>query len=148
MSGLYLSKRLLFACLFSFFFFVSVSIFLNSPKKLDPGSASSIQTKSFLIKGEERFDAVASVGAEITHELAIIDSVAANLTEDQFQQLSKMNVQLVANYGVKSSGLAWGQRIGYSQASAVQMSNAETLHDQYIFGGGVTIAVVDTGFKS
>ncbi len=104
--------------------------------------------KSFLIKGEKSREAVLAVGGTITHELKIIDSIAANLSKQQFQEISKMGVSLTPNQPARSSGLAWGQRIDFSQASAVQMSNAEALHKDYIFGDGVTIAVIDSGFKS
>ena len=121
----------------------------NSQFTIDnANSTNHPPTKSFLIKGKNKYAAVSTVDATVTHELALIDTIAVSLTKQQFQQISNLDVQITPNYSVNSSGLAWGQRISYSQASAVQMSNAEALHNNYIFGDGVTIAVVDSGFKS
>ena len=67
-------------------------------------------SKSFLIKGKNKHTAIAKVGGLITHELKLIDAIAANLSKKQFQQISKMGVQISPNLAVSSAGFSLGPK--------------------------------------
>ncbi|MCW9000563.1 MAG: S8 family serine peptidase, partial [Kangiellaceae bacterium] len=115
-------------------------------------STNSAQQKaeetSYIVQGKQALQAVSRVGGQITHNLNIINAVAANLNSVQIEALKQLNFKLTLNTALQNDGLAVGQRIYFSPASATQMTNASVLHDARVFGDGVTMVVLDSGVKS
>ncbi|MGB8693966.1 MAG: S8 family peptidase [Steroidobacteraceae bacterium] len=84
-------------------------------------------------------NAVKSVGGRITHELQIINAVAATLnTRQHATLLADRRLSLIYNGTAKVAGYA-------GQPYVVAQTQANQLHSSGITGKGVTIAFVDTG---
>lgn len=103
---------------------------------------------SYIVQGKKALQSVSRVGGQLTHDLKIINAVAANLTSVQIEVLKQLNLKLTPNTSLQNDGHAVGQRIYFSPASATQMTNASELHDAGVFGDGVTMVVLDSGVKS
>jgi serine protease AprX len=84
-------------------------------------------------------NAVKGVGGRITHELRIINAVAASLDSLQHAQLlADRRLSLTYNGSAKVAGFS-------GQPYVVRQTMANQLHASGITGKGVTIAFVDTG---
>ena len=88
----------------------------------------------------EARQAASAAGGRITHELGIIDGVAATLSPAQAASL-RANSRLVLTPD-RTAKVAGGAG---TPDSAVPQVQANLLHAQGITGRGVAIAVVDTG---
>ena len=90
---------------------------------------------------------LATLNAEPTHQLAIINAVAVSLNSEQLSQLqAQLDVQVTENYQVKmSGGNAWGKRKWQPKSVVNDLIGASTAHAAYNFGDGVTIGFLDTG---
>lgn len=90
---------------------------------------------------------LATLNAEPTHQLAIINAVAVSLNSEQLSQLqAQLDVQVTQNYQVKmSGGNAWGKRKWQPKSVVNDLIGASTAHAAYNFGDGVTIGFLDTG---
>ena len=127
----------------------------------------SATTTSVIVQGDDTGELVAlveSVGGEVTHELEIIDAVAANLTTDQYQSVaaSKAVRRIETNrvVSVAGNGFVGGEngRSGYTRATtapahvespgAVEHPGTGTADALDLTGRGVTVAVLDTGLRS
>ncbi len=83
--------------------------------------------------------AVRAVGGRITHELGVIDAVAAELTSAQEKVLrADSRLTLTINAGTTVAGYAGAPYV-------VRHTQAKQVHDMGITGQGVTIAFLDTG---
>jgi len=82
-----------------------------------------------------------------THELAIINAVAADLTQSQLSHLQKnLSIKVTKNHKVElSGGRAWGKRKWQPKATVPQYIEADSAHAARNFGDGVTIGFLDTG---
>ncbi len=82
-----------------------------------------------------------------THELAIINAVAADLTQSQLAQLQQnIDVKISQNHEVElSGGNAWGKRKWQPKATVPKYIDADSAHAARNFGDGVTIGFLDTG---
>jgi len=82
-----------------------------------------------------------------THELAIINAVAVELTQSQLAQLQQnIDVKISQNYKVElSGGNAWGKRKWQPKATVPKYIQADSAHAARNFGDDVTIGFLDTG---
>ncbi len=91
--------------------------------------------------------ALKSIKVEPTHELALINTMAANLTKSEVNQFIQINgFKLAKNSDVKLSGSvasAAAQRL----AVVNQVINAHEVHQTNNYGAGVTMAFLDTGLR-
>ena len=88
--------------------------------------------------------AVRKVGGRITHELPIINAVAATLSSRQHATLlTDTRLTLSSNGSLKVAGST-----GTVQPYVVEYTQANLLHSSGITGKGVTIAFLDTGWWS
>lgn len=88
--------------------------------------------------------AVRATGAAVSHELPIINAVAAPLTPAQVARL-RANHQLTLTADRKAT-VAGGQPPSGVQPYVVEHTHANVLHSSGITGMGVTIAFLDTGW--
>ncbi|OUS32263.1 alkaline serine protease [Thalassotalea sp. 42_200_T64] len=90
---------------------------------------------------------IAKLEATPSHQLAIINAVAVNLTEAQLSQLhQQMSVKVSENYRVKlAGGRAWGKRKWQPKAVVAEYIEATSAHAANNFGDSVTIGFLDTG---
>ena len=109
-------------------------------------------TDSYIVQGTslpEVIDAVASVDAEITHELGIINAVAAKLDDEQRDALQASGVitQISADGAVTTAGgTAGGAPSDYSEFPT--LVNADAVHTEGLTGQSVTVAVLDSGMAA
>lgn len=82
-----------------------------------------------------------------SHELDIINAVAADLTIMQLEQLKQsVAVKVTQNHKVElSGGNAWGKRMGQPKSVVNDLIDADSAHAVSNFGDGVTIGFLDTG---
>ena len=103
-------------------------------------------TTSVIVQGKDLADvraAVESAGGEITHELGVIRSVGAVLTESQLEGLEETpGLRIHENRSVEVAGKPGV--VSYFP----QVIGADLLHLEGVTGRGVTIAVLDTGTYS
>jgi len=90
---------------------------------------------------------LATLNAEPTHQLAIINAVAVSLNSEQLSQLhEQLDVKVTQNYQVEmSGGNAWGKRKWQPKSVVNDLIGASSVHAAYNFGDGVTIGFLDTG---
>jgi serine protease AprX len=106
-------------------------------------SSTSITSARYIVQADSleiARQAVEALGADITHELGIINAVGVTLSPEQFGELSKdsrLRIEEDRKAGVSSSA---------PSTFYPMLSGAADLHDQGITGHGVTVAVVDSGF--
>src|SRR3569833_3455633 len=90
--------------------------------------------------------AVRRVNERVTHELPIIEAVAADLTPAQLVQLrTNKTLKITPDRVTRVSELTPGQEV---QPYVVERTGANLLHAQGITGRGVTVAFLDTGWWS
>lgn len=113
---------------------------LNAPA---PDTAAS----SYIVRASSArtaLDAVRRVGGRVTHELGVIDSVAAQLSSAQRARLAMdPRLSLSADRPLRVSGTT-----GTVQPYVVEHTRANLLHASGITGRGITIAFLDTGWWS
>lgn len=86
---------------------------------------------------------------QVNRSFEVINGVEAILTEEQVSALKKIGLKIAINAKVKLSGsTGWGVASQVSQAVVPYQMGALPMHDAGWYGDGVTIAVLDTGFKS
>src|SRR5579883_47521 len=102
--------------------------------------------RSYLIQGPTAAVAAAAVTrahGKITHDLPIIDGVAADLTARELTELEhNKDLRITANRSVAVSGNPRPE----VQPYVVERTGANQLHAQGITGRGITIAFLDTGW--
>jgi hypothetical protein len=95
-------------------------------------------------------DAVLSVGGEITHELGLIDAVAARLTQSQLELLEEIDgvSRFYGNAGVEVAGKP--SKPAPSDPGTIYPTRvaADLLHAEGTTGAGVTVAVLDSGWDN
>ncbi len=124
---------------------IALSILLIAPDWNDTRSDAEALSASYIVQADsldQALRAVEDVGAEITHELGIIDAVAARLDAQQRETLQRRRFTLHKNHTVKISGSAGGSSL---YVAYPQVVDADLVHAEGILGEGVTVAVVDTG---
>ncbi len=116
---------------------------------LEQSSSTHSIAQSMIVRGTsvaEVVEAVRTVGGEITHELGIINSVAAELTHDQLAALND-HPAVRSTFADGSVSTAAAQEGGepspYGHYPA--QVGADVLHAQGYTGSSVTVAVVDSG---
>lgn len=92
-------------------------------------------------------DKVEELNLAPTHELAIINAVAVELSQSQLALLQQnLNIKVTKNHKVElSSGRAWGKRKWQPKATVPKYIDADSAHAARNFGDGVTIGFLDTG---
>ncbi len=83
---------------------------------------------------------VKSVGGTVSHDLAIIDAVAAPLTHSQLKAVRARGARTYGDAKVEVAGTP------YPNSAYPTLIGAATLHQQGITGAGVTVAVMDTSW--
>ena len=132
---------------------LSVTAFIwGTTNRVAPEAVESVIIQAASL--EQAAAAVEAVGGEITHELRIIDAVGAQLTTQQRSDLGS-GVRSYENAPVEAAALATGDTrldtyitdtfSSTDDAFFPKQTDADQLHDQYIDGRGIGIAVVDTG---
>jgi serine protease AprX len=110
-------------------------------------AASNAAHSSYIVRAPKLAAAVAAVqrvGGKVTHKLAIIDAVAAELTSAQSAVLqADHRLTLTPNRSATVAGSN-----GTVQPYVVEHTGANRLHASGITGRGVTIAFLDTGWWS
>ncbi len=109
-------------------------------------------SQSYIISAKD-YDGLKSKLAQLklttSHELSIINAVAANLTQAQLASLKQsINVDVTPNYSVElaaNNGWRKGQRRWQPEATVAQFIEAGEAHSRRNFGDGVTIGFLDTG---
>ena len=104
-------------------------------------TAARVASASYIVQAPSFPMAVAAVknaGGKITHELSIINAVAATLTPAQVTALrADRSLNLTPNGSASVAGT--------SAPYAVRYTQADLMHAMGITGKGVSIAFVDTG---
>ncbi|PKI13957.1 S8 family peptidase [Colwellia sp. 12G3] len=108
------------------------------------------KTQSYIISSADYpllKEKVLALNAEPSHELAIINAVAVDLTQHQLSQLQKsIDVNVTQNHKVElSGGKAWGKRKWQPKSVVNDLIDATSAHATRNFGDGVTIGFLDTG---
>jgi serine protease AprX len=119
---------------------------------------SDASTLSFIVEADsvaEARSAVLAVGGDLTHELGVIDAVAASITHEQAEELGRIaRVRVFENASVETAGKPGGNDGGGSTHGSDRttdypaVTEATRLHQQGIAGWGVGIAVLDSGSMS
>lgn len=119
-----------------------VSLLLNTTTNNKAQSYIISAVNYQLLKGK-----VQALNVIPTHELAIINAVAADLTQSQLAQLQQnIDVKISQNHEVElSGGNAWGKRKWQPKATVPKYIDADSAHAARNFGDGVTIGFLDTG---
>lgn len=92
---------------------------------------------------------LALMGVTPTHELGIINSLAAELNLEQVAQLQQhLDVKISKNHKVETAGVAWGVRRHNPEASTPDLIEARDAHSAGNYGAGVTIGFLDTGLDN
>jgi len=111
------------------------------------GSDSLGPLGSYLVQASDypvALFAVKHARGRVTHDLPIINAVAADLTRTQLQALERdARLKITPNRTARVSGKS---SAGEVQPYLVERTNANLLHAQGITGRGVTIAFLDTGW--
>ena len=114
---------------------------LRSPEQ--PGDIVDV-----IVQGDDvatAANAVRDVGGEITHMLAIIDAVAARIPAAQRTRLEeRATLRVYDDHAVEVA--AKGGKYRIPDTHYPDLVGASALHAQRIYGDGVTVAVLDTGF--
>ena len=157
-----MDRRTIFAFIGIYFFAASAAFVFGGNEEINVTSVMD-QPTSYILKGESTeqvAEAVLAAGGEVTHELGIIRSVAANLTESQVDELriARGILRIYGNDAVKASGKpvkdsnGGGEEAdsgdgiaGSAYTEFPRLVDADVLHDQGIDGWGITIAVLDSG---
>jgi serine protease AprX len=111
---------------------------------------------SHIIQGpslEAVTSAVLAIDGEITHELGIIDAVAALVTPEQLDRLNSIDgLRISTNSAVETAGRgnggSSGGAVGGTSTSYPVFTEADRLHQEGITGWGVGVAVLDSGSYS
>jgi serine protease AprX len=124
---------------------IGMQLAVAAPLQHQRTSARVWSHESYIVQAKSTGDAIAAVrgvGARATHELEIINAVAATLTEKQVARLrSNPGLTLSLNKAAKVASTD-------VQPYAVEHTQANRLHASGITGRGVTIAFLDTGWWS
>src|SRR6201987_2223868 len=104
---------------------------------------------SYLVQATEYAVALSTVTrahGRVTHDLPIINAVAADLSPTQLRTLQRdSRLRITQNRQVRVSANSSAKQV---QPYVVERTNANLLHAQGITGRGVTIAFLDTGWWS
>jgi serine protease AprX len=108
------------------------------------------KTQSYIISAKNYQllkEKVLVLNVEPSHELAIINAVAVDLTQYQLSELQKnIDVSVTQNHKVElSGGKAWGKRKWQPKSVVNDLIDATSAHASRNFGDGITIGFLDTG---
>ena len=108
------------------------------------------KTQSYIISAKNYQllkEKVLVLNVEPSHELAIINAVAVDLTQYQLSELQKnIDVNVTQNHKVElSGGKAWGKRKWQPKSVVNDLIDATSAHASRNFGDGITIGFLDTG---
>ena len=126
--------------------------FLALQKPTQVAEPQTAERVSYIVAGESVETVAAAVqatGADITHELTIIDAVAADFTAGQLVELRESGavLQITENSGVKTSGgVAGGSPGAYHHFPT--LVDADQVHASGITGQSVTVAILDSGMAA
>src|SRR5450830_253223 len=117
---------------------LALSVCLAGHRSSAPRTTSAIVQSTSLAQASAL---VRGVGGTVTHELGIIDAVAANPTPSQLSTIKgQPGVRLYGDRDVKVAGGA------NPNSWYPTLIGANRLHQQGIRGKGVTVAIIDTGW--
>ena len=141
------SKKKIFTTL-SLLTVISVSSWLLA--KPDQTDAQQ-QTQSYIISAQQYDllkEKVAALDVVPSHELKIIKALAVELTAEQLALLQQqLEVKVTSNHKVELSSNSWGQRRNRPESVVNDQVSATQVQQQGNYGGGVTIAFLDTGLE-
>ena len=118
---------------------------------------SSATTTSVIVQGNDTRELVAlveNVGGEVTHELGIIDAVAANLTREQYESMAastavrRIEPNRALSVAAKNGAPAATALVNAAPSSAVALLGPGAADALGLTGRGVTVAVLDTGVRT
>jgi len=109
-----------------------------------------IQPQSYIISAKnftQLKSAINELNVQPSHELKIINALAAELSSEQVEKLKEsLSVTVTQNYQVElSGGNAWGKRKWQPVSTVPAYVDADVAHASYNFGDAVTIGFLDTG---
>ena len=116
-------------------------------------SVSQQHTNSYIVKANERSELssfIETLSLKPTHDLKVINAVAVDLTQAQYEQL-KLNkaLTITPNYQVELAGIkGWARRNWKPLAQIPNYVDADYAHAIGNFGDDVTIGFLDTGIDS
>ncbi len=110
------------------------------------------ETHSYIVKANNyqqlQFE-IDQMSVTPTHELDIIKSLAVDLTTQQLQNLEqKLDITVSNNHKVELNAVGPGQRKWQPAATTPDFINAGITHYNGNYGGGVTMAFLDTGLTN
>ena len=126
---------------------VTVSVWFFQPNNTENVTES---TQSYILSAKNYAllaSKIQKIGLKPTHELKLINAVAADLTPSQLNLL-KQEISLTAtpNYQVEmAGGNAWGKRKWQPKSTVPSYIDAHYAHAARNFGDEVTIGFLDTG---
>ena len=138
---------------FAIFIFALAAVTLLLSGSQDTALTAGVSNlTSYIVQGDSvdaAAAAVATVGGEVSHELAIITAVGATLTEAQAARLEANGLRLYADRALevagKPGGTGGGSGTTIPETYYPRLIGAENLNDGGIIGSGVAIAFIDTG---
>lgn len=138
-----------FAVLFTAIFALVAASFLFTNQQARVESPA----KSYIISSKNKpllSSTMQDMGIVPTHQLDIIDAVAANLNDDQLAKLSTNQAfTITENHMVElDSAYRWGKRRWQPRAVIPDYIDADYAHSIGNFGDGVTIGFLDTGIDA
>ena len=137
-----LSPRILATVLIAAALGVQLTDATHRPANSNKGAVSSYIVSARSLSAAR--EAVRRVDGKLTHELDVIDSVAAQLTAEQRSQLAAdPSLSLSLDKVITVSGST-----GTVQPYVVEHTRANRLHASGITGRGITIAFLDSGWWS
>ncbi|WP_286263159.1 S8 family peptidase [Thalassotalea atypica] len=107
-------------------------------------------TQSYIVSSDnyqQLKSKISELNLKPSHELAIINAVAIELTSTQLELIEQnLNVNVSKNYQVElTGGNAWGKRKWQPKSIVPDYIDANFAHEMRNFGDGVTIGFLDTG---
>jgi len=128
----------------------------SAPSSPTPSKAVAERPLSYIVQAETleaARTAVASVGGSVSHELGIIDAVAASLSPSQAETLRTAGVSLFEDAQVTTAGKpsGGGTDSGATGGGSTQdtfyptHTNAKLVHGMGLTGAGVGVAIIDSG---
>ncbi len=146
-----MERKTLFTFIAVYSFALAVTLFFSNDDEINATTVVD-QPSSYILQGNSTdavVAAVQSVGGTVTHELGIINSVAATLTLEQRNDLliNRAILQISADAPVKTAGGVSGGSPG-AYANFPSLVGADELHAAGITGRSVTVAILDSGMAA
>jgi len=126
---------------------VSITLWISQSEVV---TTSTEDTQSYILSAKSYSllnDEIKKLSIEPTHNLKLINAVAADLTKSQLKQLTKAKaIKATPNYQVEmTGGKSWGKRKWQPKSIVPSYIGADYAHAERNFGDSVTIGFLDTG---